>query len=80
VGVSILNQLGLNDFIAKDLDDYVSLAVSKASDLAALEALRATMRERMLNSPLMQTERFAKDFSEAVELMYGRYLSSQPDS
>lgn len=74
VGVSILNQVGLTDFIAEDLDAYVGLAVSKAAEQASLEVLREGMRERMQNSPLMQVERFAKDFSAAIEGMYQRYI------
>ena len=42
-----LTAAGLTDFIASDLDDYVDLAVAKASNLTALAGLRARLRERM---------------------------------
>jgi protein O-GlcNAc transferase len=42
-----LTAAGLTDFIASDCDDYVDLAVAKASNLPALAGLRAGLRERM---------------------------------
>ncbi len=38
---------GLTDFVASDLNDYVHLAVAKASNQPALAGLRAALRERM---------------------------------
>ncbi len=76
VGVSIMSQVSLEDFIADDVDGYVALAAAKAADLTALQTLREGMRERMQNSPLMQVDRFANDFGEAVDSMYQRYLDS----
>lgn len=76
VGVSIMCQVGLEDFVAKDRDHYVQLAVDKARDKRALKSLREGMRERMQASPLMNKALFAEEFSEALESMYQAFLNS----
>ena len=57
--LSHLSNVGLTETIASDLDDYVERAVSLASDLPYLAALRAGLRERMARSPLCDGPRFA---------------------
>ncbi|NND44243.1 MAG: tetratricopeptide repeat protein [Xanthomonadales bacterium] len=44
---SILQQLGLHDWIAESKDDYVTAAVRLANDVSQRRALRATLRESM---------------------------------
>jgi protein O-GlcNAc transferase len=73
VGHSIMNQVGLGDFIAKDLNAYVELAVAKTSDIEALRSLRSGMRARMQSSPLMDKERFSKELAEAYKAMLAAY-------
>ncbi len=67
VGLSICNQVELNDWVADTLDAYVALAVAKAQDLAALATLRKNLRQRMADSPLMQAEEFSEAFYGALE-------------
>ena len=57
--LSHLSNVGLTETIARDLDEYVELAVSLASDLPRLAALRAGLRQRMAASPLCDGKRFA---------------------
>jgi protein O-GlcNAc transferase len=59
--LSHLSNVGLTETIARDLDEYVELAVALASDLPRLATLRAGLRERMAASPLCDGERFAKN-------------------
>lgn len=73
VGNSILHQVGLSHFIAEDRKGYVETAVEQAADLSALRAGREQLRERMQASPLMSVQRFAKEFSDALESMYQNY-------
>jgi predicted O-linked N-acetylglucosamine transferase (SPINDLY family) len=57
--LSHLSNVGLTETIAGDLDQYVERAVSLASDLPRLAALRAGLRERMAASPHCDGRRFA---------------------
>jgi protein O-GlcNAc transferase len=68
-GVSILRNLGMDDWIAADADDFVACAVRHAGDRAALAALRAGLRERLLGSPLCDAPRFAGHFIGALRTM-----------
>ena len=65
-GVSLLSVLGLNHLIAATPEHYLAIAQQLAADPAQLSTLRATMRERMRNSPLMD----APGFSRALERAY----------
>jgi predicted O-linked N-acetylglucosamine transferase (SPINDLY family) len=58
----VLGNLGLEDLAAHAVDDFVERAVALAGDVARLRELRATLRPRMLASPLMQAPEFARDF------------------
>jgi protein O-GlcNAc transferase len=61
-GVSLLSALGLPELIAATPESYVEIAVKLAQDLPRLEQLRATLRDRMAASPLMDARGFAQDF------------------
>jgi len=61
--LSHLSNVGLTETIAHDLDEYVEMAVSWASDGPRLAGLRAGLRERMAASPLCDGERFAAELS-----------------
>jgi predicted O-linked N-acetylglucosamine transferase (SPINDLY family) len=66
LGVSLLTNLGLTQFIARDYAEYVEIAQRLAENPSELTHLRATMRERMRNSPLMNPRKLARD----VEALY----------
>jgi predicted O-linked N-acetylglucosamine transferase (SPINDLY family) len=57
--LSHLFSVGLSETIARNLDEYVELAVSLAGDVPRLAMLRAGLRERMAASPLCDGKRFA---------------------
>jgi len=65
-GEGILRNVGLDDWIAEDDEDYVAKAVKFTSDLEKLAALRSTMRHKVLASPLFDASRFARHFEEAL--------------
>jgi predicted O-linked N-acetylglucosamine transferase (SPINDLY family) len=62
---SILAALGLDDWIAPDVDRFVDVAVARASDLEAVRALRRDLRPRLQASPLTDLPRYTRDL-EAV--------------
>jgi protein O-GlcNAc transferase len=59
-GFSLLSNIGLTDFIAYSLEEYVKLSVALGHDAQRLGAVRSTLRERMKNSPLMDEAGFAR--------------------
>jgi predicted O-linked N-acetylglucosamine transferase (SPINDLY family) len=69
-GESILHNLGLEDWIAADADDFVARAVRHAGDTAALARLRAGLRARLLASPLCDAPRFAGHWMAAMEAIW----------
>ena len=73
VGVSMLSNLGLQRLIARDRQEYVSLAVSLAKNRGELAALRAGLRERMLASPLTDGARLTGFLEAAYVKMWGDY-------
>lgn len=80
-GVSILTNAGLPELIAGTPEQYVEIAASLASNSAELAQLRATLRQRMETSPVMDAGRFARDIESAYRTMWRTWCgqSSQPD-
>ena len=64
--LSHLSNVGLTETIARNLDEYVELAVATAADLPRLAALRAGLRQRMAVSPLCDGKRFATNFASIL--------------
>ena len=71
-GASMLRAAGLDDWVAADPGAYVERAVAAAADLASLAALRATLRERLPNSRLIDARRFAADFESSLLGLWAR--------
>ncbi len=65
-GVSHLHAAGLAELIADTSDAYVAKAVALARDRARLGEYRATLRARLLASPLMDGVRFAANLEAAL--------------
>ena len=73
VALSLLTTLGLGELAARDEDDYVRIAAELAGDLPRLAVLRASLRERMAASPLMDAPRFARNVETAYRSMWARW-------
>jgi predicted O-linked N-acetylglucosamine transferase (SPINDLY family) len=69
-GLSQLTNLGLGELIARTPEEYVEIASGLADDLPQLSALRATLRQRMRESPLMNARRFALNIEAAYRRMW----------
>ena len=65
-GAALLEPLGLADWLADSVADYVDLAVRHAGRLDALSTLRESLRERMVRSPFRDETGFAR----AIEAAY----------
>src|SRR5262249_25900979 len=68
--------LDLPELVAKTPDEYVTIAARLASDLPRLAALRASLRERLEASPLMDAPRFARDLEAAYRSMWRSWCES----
>ncbi|HTN26178.1 MAG TPA: tetratricopeptide repeat protein [Burkholderiales bacterium] len=67
---SILTMVGLDDWIAYSAEEYVQLALRHARDESLLRSLRASLRDTMRKSPLMDEARFARDLESAYRGMW----------
>jgi len=75
-GVSILSNIALQELIARDHQEYVSITASLAQDVSRLASLRASLRERMLDSPLMNGKQFTRDLESAFRAMWRSWCSA----
>ena len=73
VGASILTNVGLTDFIAQDINNYIKLAVEMAANTNYLKEIRKTLRERMQGAPLCDARSFASDVETAYQDMWRKY-------
>jgi protein O-GlcNAc transferase len=69
-GLSQLTNLGLPELAAHSEEDYVRIAVDLAGNLPRLAQLRSTLRDRMMNSVLMDAPRFARQVEQAYRKMW----------
>jgi predicted O-linked N-acetylglucosamine transferase (SPINDLY family) len=68
-GVSLLATIGAEDLIANTDDEYVALNVKLATDAPWRLDQRATLRQRMQASPLMDAPRFVRGFEDCLRRM-----------
>jgi protein O-GlcNAc transferase len=76
-GLSQLSNLGLQELAASTADDFVRCASELAADVPRLENLRAGLRPRMQESPLMNAEAFARGIEEAYRTMWRTWCATQ---
>ncbi|MBC3880372.1 tetratricopeptide repeat protein [Undibacterium sp. LX40W] len=64
-GESMLTCVGIPDWVAKDKEDFVAIAVAKANDLNGLSQTRQCLRQAALSSPLFNAPLFSKNLTTA---------------
>lgn len=69
VGVSLLSAVGMQELVAHNDQEYVTLAVELASDAKRRGELRKTLRKRMIDSPLMDALGYTRLFETALKQM-----------
>jgi protein O-GlcNAc transferase len=77
MGVTILTNAGLSELIAADEAQYVEIAAALASDDGRLRSLRHNLRERVVQSPLMDQAAFARDMEAAYRGMWQIWCERQ---
>ena len=76
VGASLLNTVGLTEWIAETPDQYVAIAADRARDLQELAECRAELRERFAASPLRDGKVFARKLETAYRQMWRNWCSA----
>jgi protein O-GlcNAc transferase len=77
LGLSLLSNLGLPEWVTRSESEYIHIAETLASDLPRLAGLRATLRARMQSSPLMDAPRFAENIEAAYRSIWRRWCAEQ---
>jgi predicted O-linked N-acetylglucosamine transferase (SPINDLY family) len=72
-GLTLLSTIGLPELVAHNEDEYIRIATELARDFPRLARLRATLRERMQSSPLMDAPGFARKIEAAYRMMWRRW-------
>ncbi len=70
----LLAALGMDDWIADSIDDFVDVAMRQAADVARIAALRRSLRATLQASPLMDEARFVRE----LEALYGSMWDARP--
>jgi predicted O-linked N-acetylglucosamine transferase (SPINDLY family) len=78
-GASLLTHAELGELVAGTVEEYVSIAVNLVRDRDRLRGYRATLRERLRGSPLMDGAGHARQMQEALRGMWAKFcvLSSE---
>jgi len=77
-GACILGLAGLDEFIARDADDFVARGVHWAARLTALSELRAGLRQRCRQSPNQQPDVLVAGLEHAFRRMWMRWCANLP--
>lgn len=72
VGVSLLHQVGLDDLVAEDSEQYIEKALALGRNHQLRLELRSTLRERMRLSPLLDARRFREEFDAVLSTLAQR--------
>lgn len=70
VGVSLLQSVGLSEFIAGSPERYCSIAVTLSGDISRLAALRRSLRDTLLASPLADNSTFTQHLEKAYRQIW----------
>ena len=68
-GESILKNSNLDDFIAKNNEDYINLAIYYSNNIEKLDSIRKKLFEEIETSPLFDTKGFTNEFCRALDNM-----------
>jgi predicted O-linked N-acetylglucosamine transferase (SPINDLY family) len=77
-GATLLGHVGLDEFIASDMADFVQKGLSLATNLAALSDIRIGLRERFANSAIGQPALVAAGVERTLRIMWQRWCNGLP--
>ena len=76
MGASMLHYLGLDDWVAKTKQDYVAITKKMVSNRPKLLALKASLRNRMLTSPLCDIAGYTRELEHIYQQIWQHYCES----
>lgn len=73
---SFLNAAGLNKFVCKSKKEFLKVAkyFADSKNFVELNTLRKNLREQILKSALCDSDRFAKNFADAMQKIWQNFL------
>lgn len=78
-GLSATRNVGLSEFVAETSSQYIDIAIRASSDLSRLADLRAGLRHRMEQSPLMDGKRFARNMEDIYRRVWMDWCATKRD-
>ncbi len=75
-GLSQAKNLGLDELVATDAEQFVAIAAGLAGDLPRLAGLRQQLRGRLQRSPLMDSPRFTRALEAAFREAWRRHCAA----
>ncbi|MDP9173886.1 MAG: tetratricopeptide repeat protein [Planctomycetota bacterium] len=79
-GKSILTNLNMREFLADSQEQYLKIAVDQSADMERLSALRATLRQKMLDSNLMNAPANTKEIEKAYRTLWQTWCAKQTNA
>ncbi|QJW78964.1 tetratricopeptide repeat protein [Burkholderia glumae] len=76
-GASWMSSVGLDQFVADDVDSFVAKGIALTHDLDALAEVRRGLRERCRHSPGFQPERMAHALADAFRMAWRRWCAGE---
>ena len=74
-GLSINKNLGLEDWIAKNPEDYINKAVMFSKDFLKLDLIRSQLRNNSRKSILFNSEEFSNNLADSFKEMWTLYVN-----
>jgi len=77
---SMLTSMDMTDWIAETEEEYIDIAVKKASDIEALAKTRAGLRDKFMKSILGDNEAYCKAVEQEYLKMWKRYVENHTNN
>lgn len=77
IGTGMLTYLGRTEWLARDSNEYIEIAIALASDIPKLNQTRLGLRLEVENSPLMREDLFCQHFGRGLRSVWLQWLARQ---